>query len=710
MKRRSLLVKIVLMFAGVLVFLGFVVSISIWKLSKNAAATQVNKDVQHGSLGVRSYIEQARKEVRLQAILVAQEPVLKAIIANHHDTETLKDELMVFRSQVNADGLVFFDRDGKSEVKLGDYPSETNLSNSTLDSLLDENKDVRDGYETTKDSLLLSTTVPIKIGQLPLGFVTAYRRIDNAVANDLGGSLGIEVAFQYNGKVVATSIPGFHKFNSRPGAFSATIDGKHYGAQSFPVSEKGTNQKLNVVVMRSDDDATAAYRQLFGVFMVLLPIALAMAIGLSWIFTRGLVSNLRSVVAAAEELSAGRWPEKLEVSSKDEVGILQRVFNSTVDSLRQAQDRLLAMIDLDPLTELHNHRYFKEAMTSEVERSKASGENLALVLIDLDGFKEFNEANGLAAGDAVLKGLAAIVQENAETYHRTARFSGNVFAILMPESDIVAAEHCAENIRLQVKGQLPGLTVSLGCAQFGVNTQRAEGLMMAAELALARSKQLGRDRVCRFDSVPGAEGDADPYQLYKLTQDASLATIQALAAAVDAKDPYTKGHSVRVAEYARDLARYVGLSEPIQELTYRTGTLHDVGKIGVPDSILKKPGRLEEDERAIMETHPVLGELIVRKAPQLEDTVPGVRNHHEAWNGKGYPDGLSGDEIPLIARLLAIADTYDAMTSDRPYRKGLAVEIALAESRKGAGTQFDPDLAVPFVTMMEARFEEPMAA
>jgi HD-GYP domain-containing protein (c-di-GMP phosphodiesterase class II) len=145
-------------------------------------------------------------------------------------------------------------------------------------------------------------------------------------------------------------------------------------------------------------------------------------------------------------------------------------------------------------------------------------------------------------------------------------------------------------------------------------------------------------------------------------------------------------------------------------MIHTTGTLHDVGKIGVPDAILKKPARLDDDEFAMMQTHTVLGEVIVRKAPQLAFALPGVRHHHERWDGQGYPDQISGEDIPFMARILALADTFDAMTSDRPYRKGLPLEVALGEIEKNAGTQFDPELAPAFVAMMRAKSELAKAA
>jgi diguanylate cyclase (GGDEF)-like protein len=330
-------------------------------------------------------------------------------------------------------------------------------------------------------------------------------------------------------------------------------------------------------------------------------------------------------------------------------------------------------------------------------------------MIDFDEFHQYNQTYGHVAGDEVLQSMALFIQAYVPEGSHVARYGGEEFAVLLPGCHIDEAENLANTIRVAAhdlpcpgdNNEVP--TVSIGCSEFGTHTKEAEGLVIAAELAVSQAKQLGRDRVCLFDSVAGADAMADPGQLHRFLKDGSLQTIQALAGAVDAKDPYTNGHSTRVAEYARDLAKYVGLPSAEVELIYTTGTLHDVGKIGVPDAILKKPARLDPDEVTIMQTHPVLGEVIIRKAPQLANTLPGVRHHHEAWDGSGYPDKLAGEAIPLMARVLAVADTFDAMTSDRPYRKGLSWDIALSEITKGAGTQFDPDLAPPFVAMMRAR-------
>jgi HD-GYP domain-containing protein (c-di-GMP phosphodiesterase class II) len=307
------------------------------------------------------------------------------------------------------------------------------------------------------------------------------------------------------------------------------------------------------------------------------------------------------------------------------------------------------------------------------------------------------------AGDETLKLIAATIQDSIPEFAIASRYAGDQFTILVPDFHIETIAELAREINARLVESGCPVAVSAGCAEFPRSSSMEDGLVLASELALARAKQLGGAQVCTFDAVPGADQAADPFLLYQSVENGSFATIQALAAAVDAKDAYTNGHSARVAQYASALSAAVGDSPELVDRVFRCGTLHDVGKIGVPDAVLKKPGRLDPDEQRVMETHPVLGEMIAGKVPQLADLLPGVRHHHERWDGQGYPDRLAGEAIPYIARVLAVADTYDAMTSDRPYRKGLAIEIALGEIEKHAGTQFDPRLAAAFVEFMRAQ-------
>lgn len=181
----------------------------------------------------------------------------------------------------------------------------------------------------------------------------------------------------------------------------------------------------------------------------------------------------------------------------------------------------------------------------------------------------------------------------------------------------------------------------------------------------------------------------------------AIQIVMALSGAIDAKDTYTNGHSIRVAEYSREIAKRAGCSEEQQNDIYMMGLLHDVGKIGVPDTIINKPSRLTDEEYDIMKSHPVKGETILKTITEFPQLLLGARSHHERYDGKGYPDGISGEEIPREARMIAIADAYDAMTSKRSYRNALAQSTVRAEMEKGKGTQFDPELVEIMLDMID---------
>jgi HD-GYP domain-containing protein (c-di-GMP phosphodiesterase class II) len=187
--------------------------------------------------------------------------------------------------------------------------------------------------------------------------------------------------------------------------------------------------------------------------------------------------------------------------------------------------------------------------------------------------------------------------------------------------------------------------------------------------------------------------------LYRDMQDLFMGVLHALTRSIDAKDAYTRGHSQRVAELSRELARKIGISDDQCDRIYLSGLLHDVGKIGVPEAVLTKPGRLTDEEFATIKKHPAIGAQILGNIRQLQDIVPGVLFHHERWDGHGYPHGLAGDNIPLMGRIICVADSFDAMSSTRTYRPALPLNTVLREITRCAGAQFDPTLAKIFVTM-----------
>lgn len=703
MKPSTLLFRIRLMLAGVLGVLGLLVGLAVWLLGAGTVESQVHRDVQAASAYLKSYIEQERLRLSMQTKLLASSPVLFKTWDADRATRNafLKDQC----ASMAVDGFVLRDEKGTILGTAGKIPQGVDKAKfRTFD--IQALGNTPEGNWPRRllpypGGFLLQSVVPVKVGPLNTrGLLVGYTAVGREDANKLAQSLNIEIAFIYGAMVASASIETPDSLPNDGKFHVLDIGGVKYGMQYVVIIENDWEGQIGVMVLRNVKDATAVYRSLMTLFILLLLAALVAGMFIAGHLAKGITKPLDAVVEAAREVQDGRWPEPLAVTSSDELGMLQSVFNEMTDSVRSSQQKLLAMLDVDPLTDLLNHRAFLERLEQEVARCHESGASLSLLLIDLDQFKQYNESHGHSAGDEALRKIAQALESATPEYAARARFGGEEFAIALPNADLTSAEDFAEALRSLVGLTTLDVTVSIGCATLGAETGKAESLILAAELALNRAKQLGRNRVCRFDSLPGTEQTLDPYQLHKFLGDASLATIQALAAAVDAKDTYTQGHSLRVARYAADLTAYVGRTQADVDLVHRTGTLHDVGKIGVPDAILKKAAPLTAEERAIMETHPVLGEVIVRKAPQLEDALPGVRHHHERWDGKGYPDGLAGERIPFVARVLALADTFDAMTSDRPYRKGLSVDIALAEIEKGAGTQFDPTLVPPFIQMM----------
>ena len=706
--RLTLRAKILLLIAGTATGLAAVILLAFTLLVSREMGRGVREDVR-ATGGVLGQLLRERSAVLLdQSRLIASQPILHGVLSTE-DPATVLDTARDYQKQMGVDEVVITNSGGHL---MGDTDPVarpgTDLSHDPgVQAALAGH--AWQGTVAREGRVMLAVCVPIMVGAYPCGTLTVYRAIDPAVAQSLHASLGTDVAFVYQGRVVGASCALPDRLPLPRVPTVVTLGPGRYFALYAPLPDTDPGADMGFVTLRPYAAAMHLYSRCLLVFLAAsaLPLVLALSGG-AWV-ARGLTRPLDGVVQAAETLRRGEWPARFEGARTDEIGLLQTVFNEMTVSLRDSRERLLALLDTDPLTGLDNHRRFQERLDQEARRCARSGENLSLLLLDLDHFGSYNQRLGHAAGDTALGTVAGALGACLPALAITARYGGEEFAVLLPQRDLAQAEAIAETIRAGIEGAVSGLTLSIGCAEFGTHTSEGEGLVLAAELAVSRAKQLGRNRVCRFDSVPGADQNADPYQLHKFLKDESLATIQALAAAVDAKDPYTQGHSQRVAEYAVGLAQALGLSDADVDLIHITGTLHDVGKIGVPDAILKKPGRLEPDERLTMETHPVLGEVIVRKAPQLAATLPGVRHHHERWDGKGYPDGLAGEAIPRMARILAVADTFDAMTSDRPYRKGLSWEIALGEITRGAETQFDPALAPAFVALMQARLEKNLA-
>ena len=347
----------------------------------------------------------------------------------------------------------------------------------------------------------------------------------------------------------------------------------------------------------------------------------------------------------------------------------------------------------DPLTGLGNLRHFDERLGRELERAGRRGTSVALCLVDVDDFKRVNDGFGHPAGDRVLAHLGTRLRHGGEAF----RLGGDEFALLLPgyeaTSAAAAAAAVVDRIAAVEVEAVKAVTVSAGVAAYPEHADDPSELVRVADAALYQAKERGKNRVrvhrpgLRVVApVPGVLGEEN------------FRAAATLAQAVDARDAYTGRHSARVAELAGQLALRLGLDVADVELTRLAAGLHDVGKLAVPEQILLKPGPLTSEERLELERHPHVGSRVA-DALGIEPVAESILHHHERFDGNGYPGMRGGTEIPLGARIILVADAYDAMTSDRVYRTRLSRDEARAELERCAGTQFDPDVVSAFLAV-----------
>jgi diguanylate cyclase (GGDEF)-like protein len=352
----------------------------------------------------------------------------------------------------------------------------------------------------------------------------------------------------------------------------------------------------------------------------------------------------------------------------------------------------------DPLTGLLNHRAFHEDLDRAVRRLGSGGAPLSLIMVDLDGLKGINDGLGHQAGDEHLTLLADAMRATVRTSDGIYRIGGDEFAIVLEGQSAEAARELMQrlNARLATSARPQRVTVSAGIVD-AHERRHKDALIREADLALLAAK---RGELAVIVYGPEISGDDGAERGSARVHTGTLAN--ALALAVNAKDAYTRGHSQTVSQLCAGVAAELGLCPERIGRIRLAGLLHDVGKIGIPDDILNKPARLSPEEFAQMQRHSTLGGEIVAAAELAEESY-WVRHHHERYDGTGYPDHLAGGEIPLESRIILACDAYEAMTSDRPYRKALGHAFALEELRRHAGTQFDPEVVEALRRVLDAR-------
>ncbi len=388
--------------------------------------------------------------------------------------------------------------------------------------------------------------------------------------------------------------------------------------------------------------------------------------------------------------------------------VLFLVFRAAHVRIGRQHAQLVEASRRDALTGMLNHGSIVARLEAALEQQRAASGSLALAVVDVDNFRLLNDTHGHPAGDEVLRRVAdlltAALTGASDASAEVGRYGPDEFVLFWPHATTSQAEAASLRIRSSLANvsvrfgeseRLP-VTVSIGLAEFPTHAGSLADLLSAATVALQEAKASGGDAV------------RSPQPKEESATSGSFDVLQGLVIAVDTKDRYTKRHSEDVARYAVFLARCLGLDEETLTTVRISGLLHDVGKIGIPDALLRRPGRLSAQEFDTFKQHVALGDAIVRDIPNLDRVREGIRHHHERWDGRGYLDGLEGEAIPIIGRIMAVADAFSAMTTTRPYRKALPVEEALKRLGDAAGSQLQEELVAVFIKGIETEADAPL--
>ncbi len=388
-------------------------------------------------------------------------------------------------------------------------------------------------------------------------------------------------------------------------------------------------------------------------------------------------------------------------------GLLFLVFRSAQARLTRQTTALLESTRRDALTDTLNHGSLVGLLAQEIERARDDVRPIGIALVDIDNFRLLNDNHGHDAGDLALVAVAETLARHLPAGMEMGRYGPDEFLLIASPSAVAELEPAVDRLRTDLVDlslrfaeteRLP-ITVSVGIATYPDHATSGTGLLAVAAGVLEEAKASGGDTV-RHAADRSDDDDA--------ATSSSFDVLQGLVIAVDTKDRYTKRHSEDVARYATFIGERIGLpADEIRTLGV-AGLLHDIGKIGIPDGVLRKPGKLTESEFAVVKQHVALGDMIVRDLPDIAAVRAGIRYHHERWDGAGYLDQLEGESIPLIARILAVADAFSAMTTTRPYRKALDVREALDRLGDAAGTQLEERLVQTFIDGIEHDADPPL--
>ncbi|MCY2926346.1 MAG: diguanylate cyclase [Planctomycetota bacterium] len=468
--------------------------------------------------------------------------------------------------------------------------------------------------------------------------------------------------------------------------FRATVDVREIQAQAVAISEAVADLLMASFAI---------------IVLVILGTIILLANPISRLLCR--VERIEADPAGAEELTRSLHAEPLAIAK----------------ALRKSFGAVMRLSKTDELTDLANRRHFDQALQSAFVEARRYGRPLSVVVIDIDMFKAVNDSAGHCAGDDVIRAVGRAIRQCCRTADLPARQGGDEFVILMPETAAAGAAVVAERIRAAVAAinlATPGggisVTVSTGVADMDSGgAESYQHLLALADKALYAAKQQGRNRVVQAIAIdePNLSSCGPEFERVDMLRGwidgidsrfkaLCVRSINEFVQMTERRDPYMANHARKVAHYAVLIARCMRLGEQAIQRVGLAALLHDIGMVALPDSVVLSTDALTADQLIAVKRHPVIGARILQGVSYLESAALAVKSHHERFDGKGYPDGLVGREIPLDARIIAVADSFDAMTSPRAFRRPRSIAAAMADLRQASGAQYDPEIVAAFMS------------
>jgi len=699
----------------------FVVAIAIIGALSNFATIRISDGIadmeqRRAASVLQNTVSGLHKDVQnleVYARLMADSVELESAISSK-DKTAIYEYLIPAKHYTRQQKILLYDQTGQLLVQLANSitrnPAEEKMVSAALAGV------TASGLEVTANGLEMYAVTPvhfdpIKTGEkIPSGVLLIDRHISDRDFMAIKDREGVEITVFNRNKPVTTTLDPRDQQDllaelaraigqKEPFHTLVAQNGIEYINTWREVGDGGI-----VSVMVPNDDMVAINRELSGDILRVTLLAGALVLFASYVLAKVLLRPLAKILATTRAITNGDFSRKIDIFSRDEFGELGAAINYMADRIgeRLAEAEYLATID--GLTGLYNHRYFQQRLEEEIQRADRMKLPLSLIIIDIDYFKQYNDNHGHPAGDKVLQQISRILRKNIRGVDIAARYGGEEFAAILVDTTPEEAVDVAERIRQMVeefpfagREEQPAgrLTISMGVASYPANAHKKDDLIKMADDALYKAKYISKNKVVLYYSVlDELKGELDK------SEHDLLNTIKTLISVINSKDKYTYGHSERVVHYAVAVGKAMGLAEHELKILRVGAYLHDIGKIEIDREVLNKEDSLREDEQKVLFQHPSWGAQIISSVRSLKDVIPVVLYHHEKFDGSGYPAGLAGTDIPLAARILKVVDSYDAMTSPRPYQDVKTHEEAGEELRRCAGRDFDPEVVKVFLEVL----------